>query len=61
MTIESTQSPCVVVAAAVSVLDRPYVRLGPYQNFALVAEEPLGRVGRWSHAMVFGVQLEFPL
>jgi hypothetical protein len=32
-----------------------------YQNFELVAEEPLGRVHEWSHALIFGVHLGIPL
>lgn len=32
-----------------------------YLNFELVAEEPLGRVHQWSHALAIGVNLEVPL
>jgi hypothetical protein len=32
-----------------------------FQNFQLVSEESLGRVHRWSHAVVFGVYLGFVL
>ena len=32
-----------------------------YQDFQLVAEEPLGRVHQWSHAFILGINLAFPL
>lgn len=32
-----------------------------YQNFDLVAEEPLGRVHEWSHAFILGITLGIPL
>jgi hypothetical protein len=32
-----------------------------YQNFQLVAEEPLGRVHKWSHAVIIGINLAIPL
>lgn len=32
-----------------------------YQNSDLVAEEPLGRVHRWSHAFIIGLTLGNPL
>jgi hypothetical protein len=32
-----------------------------YENFQLISEEPLGRVRRWSHAVIFGVHLGIPL
>jgi hypothetical protein len=32
-----------------------------YQDFELVAEEPLGRVHAWSHALIIGINLEIPL
>jgi hypothetical protein len=32
-----------------------------YQNFELVAEEPLGRVHEWSHALIIGINLDIPL
>jgi hypothetical protein len=32
-----------------------------YQDFELVAEEPLGRVHEWSHALVIGIALGIPL
>jgi hypothetical protein len=32
-----------------------------YENFALVAEEPLGRSHKWSHALVLGIELAVPL
>ena len=32
-----------------------------FQNFSLVAEEPLGRVHDWSHAFSFGIALDIPL
>lgn len=32
-----------------------------YQNFGLVAEEPLGRVHQWSHAWALGLQVDIPL
>lgn len=32
-----------------------------YQNFSLVAEEPLGRVHQWSHGFILGITLGIPL
>jgi hypothetical protein len=32
-----------------------------YQNFSLVAEEPLGRAHEWSHAFSIGITLDIPL
>jgi hypothetical protein len=32
-----------------------------YQNFELVAEEPLGRIHEWSHAFIIGITLGIPL
>ena len=32
-----------------------------YQDFQLVAEEPLGRVRQWSHAFILGLNLAIPL
>jgi hypothetical protein len=32
-----------------------------YQDFELVAEEPLGRVHEWSHAFILGIALDVPL
>ena len=32
-----------------------------YQDFELVAEEPLGRVHQWSHAFILGINLAIPL
>jgi hypothetical protein len=32
-----------------------------YQDFDLVAEEPLGRVHQWSHAFILGITLDIPL
>jgi hypothetical protein len=32
-----------------------------YQDFELVAEEPLGRVHEWSHALVVGLNVDIPL
>lgn len=35
--------------------------LRTYQDFQLVAEESLGRVHDWSHALIFGISLNIPL
>jgi hypothetical protein len=32
-----------------------------YQDFELVAEEPLGRVHAWSHALIIGINVGIPL
>jgi hypothetical protein len=32
-----------------------------YQDFDLVAEEPLGRVHEWSHALIIGLSVAVPL
>ena len=32
-----------------------------YQDFALVSEEPLGRVHQWSHGFILGLTLDIPL
>jgi hypothetical protein len=75
---EGHDLPYLVLAAGISVLDRPDVRLGlegeyqwlrvtsdqfrrTYQNFELVAEEPLGRVHEWSHAFITGITLDIHL
>jgi hypothetical protein len=75
---EGHDLPYLVLAAGISILDRPDVRLGleseyqwlrvtsdqfrrTYQDFELVAEEPLGRVHEWSHAFIIGITLGIPL
>jgi hypothetical protein len=75
---EGHNLPYVVLAAGLTLLDRPDVQLGleselqwlrvtsdrfrrTYQNFTLVAEEPLGRVHQWSHAFSLGITVDIPL
>jgi hypothetical protein len=75
---EGHDLPYLVLAAGISILDRPDVGLGlegeyqwlrvtsdqfrrTYQDFDLVAEEPLGRVHEWSHAFIIGITLSVPL
>jgi hypothetical protein len=75
---EGHNLPYLVLAAGISILDRPNVRLSlegeyqwlrvtsdqfrrTYQDFELVAEEPLGRVHEWSNAFIIGIALGVPL
>jgi hypothetical protein len=75
---QSHNLPYLVLAAGISLLERPNARLGlegeyqwlrvssdlfrrTYQDFDLVAEEPLGRVHEWSHAFILGITLGIPL
>jgi hypothetical protein len=75
---EGHNLPYLLLAAGLSIFDRPAVRLAlqgeyhrlrvtsdqfrrTYQDFELVAEEPLGRVHEWSHAFIIGITLNIPL